>query len=308
MTKIVLIIVHYKGEVDTLECLDSVSQTIQNGNQLYIYIIDNSQTSELQNKTKRYSLPIKYIQSPQNLGFAQGVNIGIQEGQKIDVDYFLLLNSDTTVPTDFLTTLIKFANTHKEYSLISPKIYFSPGYEFHKEKYKKEERGKVIWYAGGMLDWQNMYASHRGVDEVDKEQYDKDTVTDFATGCCMLMRKEVVEKIGLFDKNYFAYFEDVDYSQKAKQAEFRIGFTPNSFLWHKNASSSGKPGSPIHVYLQTRNRFYFGQKYAPWKTKLHLLREALLLLFSSDIAQKQAALDFIRNHMGKGSLPMFDTN
>lgn len=211
------------------------------------------------------------------------------------------MNNDTIVSQDFLTSLIDFAKDKEDLGIVSPKIYFAPGFEYHKDRYKKADQGKVIWYAGGKIDWENIYASHIGVDEVDQGQYDKAKEIDFATGCCMLIKRDVLEKVGLFDKNYFVYFEDVDLSTRAKKAGFKVYYTPNTFLWHKNASSSGKPGSSLHVYYQTRNRLYFGLKYAHIKTKIHLIRDALFMTFGGNPAQKKACLDFFTNKMGKGS-------
>jgi len=159
----------------------------------------------------------------------------------------------------------------------------------------------VIWYAGGIIDWDNILAKHRGIDEVDRGQYEETSETPFATGCCMLIRKEVVEKIGLLDEKYFLYFEDVDYSLRAKKAGFKIVYFPKAHLWHKNAASSGKPGSATHVYYQTRNRLYFGFKYASLSTKKSLFFDSLKMIMKNNL-HKKACLDYYLGRMGKGDL------
>ena len=175
------------------------------------------------------------------------------------------------------------------------------GSEFHKDRYKKAEIGRVIWYAGGTIDWKNMIASHRGVDEVDKGQYEKLEKTDFASGCCVMIKREVLVKIGLFDEKYFLYYEDNDLCQRAKIAGYEIYYQPNAILWHKNAGSTGGSGSILQDYYITRNRLLFGFKFAALKTKLSLVKESLGLMLNGRQWQKKGALDFYLNCFGKGS-------
>ena len=72
------------------------------------------------------------------------------------------------------------------------------------------------------MDWKNVIGFHKGVDEIDKNQFNKIQETEIATGCCMLVKKEVFEKVGLFDEKYFLYYEDADFSQRVKQKCFKI--------------------------------------------------------------------------------------
>jgi len=117
----------------------------------------------------------------------------------------------------------------------------------------------------------------------------------------MLIKRETIKKIGFLDKKYFLYFEDVDYSIRAKKAGFKVVYFPGVFLWHRNAVSSGRPGSPIHVYYQTRNRLYFGFKYASIWTKKSLFWESLKMIAKGDIKRK-ACLDYYFMKMGKATI------
>lgn len=282
MKKIFIIIVNYHGEKDTQELLESLDNIQRNDYELKIIIVDNSPDGHKSDFCSDRAMPCHYKKNINNVGFAKANNQGIKYALENGADYVCLLNNDTTVSSDFLTELIKIAESDKHVGIISPKIYFFAGREFHKERYKPEEMGKVIWYAGGILDWDNIYGSHRGVDEIDKGQYDTTQETDFATGCCFFIKKEVVEKIGLLDEKYFAYLEDVDYCVRAKKAGYKIYYQPQAVIWHKNASSSGGPGSKLHFFLQERNRLIFGLKYATPNVRLHLLLKLLHFLFSNN--------------------------
>lgn len=280
MKKIGIVIVNYNGEKDTNELLDSLEKIKSNGFFVEIYIIDNGSTANI-NCSDR-PMVCHYQKNKNNLGFVVANNQGIKLALQNGADYVCLLNNDTTIHPDFLQKLIFSFEKDEKVGVACPKIYFYPGHEFHKDRYSESEKGKIIWYAGGLIDWKNIYCSHRGVDEVDKGQYDKETETDFATGCCMLIKKEVFEKIGFFAEEYFAYFEDVDFCIRAKKSGYEIKYVPQSAIWHKNASSSGGPGSKLHFFLQERNRIYFGIKYASLKVKKHLFIKAIKFLFSKN--------------------------
>ena len=117
----------------------------------------------------------------------------------------------------------------------------------------------------------------------------------------MLIKKEIFEKVGYFDEKYFLYYEDNDLCQRAKKLNFKIIYTPQAKLWHKNASSAGGSGSALQDYYITRNRLIFGMKYAPFRSKMSLLRESGRFLFNGRRWQRRGAMDFLTGNLGKGS-------
>lgn len=152
------------------------------------------------------------------------------------------------------------------------------------------------------MDWENVLASHRGVDEVDHGQYDMQMETDFLTGCCILFTREVLGKIGLFDERYFLYYEDNDISKRIKNGGFKVEYVPQSIIWHKNAGSTGGSGSQLQDYFITRNRMLFGITYASTRAKIALLKQGCMYLFIGRKNQKKGIIDFFRGKWGKGSL------
>jgi GT2 family glycosyltransferase len=299
MKRIFAVILHYKGRDLTYRCVLSLRGINKKDFSLEIVLVDNCSPQPV-DKFKEEFKDLVVLKNSQNLGFAEGNNVGIRYALKNGADWVLVLNNDTTIAPDLLIKLIKQGNLINQSGILGPKIYFAPGFEYHKNRYKQNQRGKVFWYAGGIIDWKNIYCFHRGVDEVDKGQYDKIEETDFISGCAMMVKKEVFEKIGLFDSRYFLYLEDVDFCQRAKKAGFKIIYVPQGKVWHYNASSSGV-GGPLHDYFITRNRLLFGIKYAPARTKIALLKESLKLLFNGRPWQKIGVRDFYLKKFGKGS-------
>lgn len=263
MTHVAIVIIHYNSDQETLACLDSLNKIENKNIHVSVRVLDNASKIPLQVDTSKYRLPVEILRSDSNLGFTSGNNFVMRQClQDESVDYILLLNNDTLVDRHFLTHLIECANNHPDAGVVTPKIYFAPGHEYHKESYGDEEKGKVIWFAGGQIDYANFDAFHRGVDEIDRQQFDQDAVTEFATGCCMLIRRSALTQVGMFDARYFLYLEDVDLCLRMRRAGYKIWYCPHAKIWHVNAGSSGGAGSPLHTYYQTRNRLFFFMRYA----------------------------------------------
>lgn len=299
--KLAIVLVNFNTTKDTIECLESLKAArIPKDMTIKVVVIDNgSSDSEVNLLEKKLNKDIIFIRST-NTGFAGGNNLGIKTALNHNPTHILLLNNDTEVPKDFFAAIKSSAINQSGVGLLSPKIYFAKGYEFHKDRYQKNDQGKVIWSAGGNVDWANVYGQNANVDEVDNGQFTKVEEISFATGACLLIKKEVVDKIGLIDERYFMYLEDLEYSIRAKKAGFKIVFDPSVYLWHKVAQSSGV-GSSLNDYFITRNRLLFGLSYANSRAKFALLREAMKFLLVGRQAQKVGVKDFFLGKFGKGS-------
>ncbi len=295
--KISVIVLNYKGTQDTIDCVNSVTaSSLEEGIDLEIIVVENGSNDGSKEKLRDLKA-IKLIESTVNLGYSGGNNLGINYALKTNADFILILNNDIFIDKHAISYLIKVT---READIISPKIYFAKGFEFHKSRYKKDELGKVIWYAGGQIDWNNIIGSHVGVDEVDNGQYNSKKGIDFATGACMLVSAKVFEKIGLFDEKYFLYLEDMDFCVRAKRAGFKIIYEPKAILWHKNAASAGGSGSKLQDYYITRNRLLFAFKFAKLKTKLAVLKQNFLN--SSNYIKRHALVDFVTYQFGKSKI------
>lgn len=300
MKKVAIVTINYNTDLDTKKFLKSVKQSKKENFHLDTIVVDNGSKNIL-TLTKEEKEGVTLIRSEINTGFAGGNNIGIEEAFKKDADYILLVNNDTVIDPDMIKHLLTVLESDKKIGVVTPKIYFAKGHEFHKDRYTEKELGKVFWYAGGSTDWANVKSVHRGVDEVDHGQYDKTEQITFATGCCMLFKREVLEKIGSFDERYFLYYEDADLNERVMRAGYNIYYVPSAVLVHVNAASSGGAGNPLQDYFITRNQMLFGMTYAPLRTKLALLRQSIRLLFTGRPNQKKAIRDYYLGRFGKGT-------
>jgi len=183
-----------------------------------------------------------------NRGFAGGNNVGIKEGLKKKADYILLLNNDTVVHPDFLKKVITVGEKNKEFGILGPVIY----------KHNSDQ----IHFAGGKLNWLYTKGIHNQK-IINQQPYE----IDYITGACLLIKREVVEKVGLMPEGYFLYLEDVDWCLQAQKVGYKCVLVPNSKIWHK-VSSTTNPESFSYIYYHFRNGLLLAKRHAPYFTKI----------------------------------------
>ncbi len=326
--KIAIIILNWNQTDLTLACLKSVFQSRTDGQiEIEAIVIDNGSTDDSKKRLKeiqekrnlfrqgrgeieilRSKFPnFKVIFNKENLGFAGGNNVGIRYALKNKADFIFILNNDTEIKDDCVLNLWQTFEEEEKIGITSPKIYYAPGLEFHKKRYQKKDLGRVIWYAGGKIDWDNVLGRHLGVDEVDQGQYEKKEENEFATGCAFMAKRAVFENVGLFDERFFLYLEDLDFSYRVVKAGFKLIFNPQAVVWHKNAGSSSA-GSALQTYYFTRNRLLFAQKHAPLKLKLLVYRQALEKLRQGNKIEKEAVRDFFKRRFGLKEVGKIERN
>lgn len=242
---VTIILLNYNGYEDTKECLHSLSELSYPN--FKVMIVDNCSTDGSFIKlNENYSDFATIIKSEKNLGFSGGNNLGIRYAFENSSEYVLLLNNDTVVEKDFLDCLIDEMLNSSNIGCAIPKIYY----------YKK----KIIWSAGGYIS----KTKGTGITYskmIDKGENEKSTTVSFGSGCCMLVRADVLKKIGEMDENYFLYVEDADLCKSITEAGYDILYVPNSRIYHKVNSSSKKENKLIPIYYNTRNRLYFSRKW-----------------------------------------------
>jgi GT2 family glycosyltransferase len=279
MNKVAVIILNFKVKDSLVSCLESVFESTHQA--LQVIVVDNNSQDGIEQAIQRFK-DVEFVQSGDNLGYTGGNNKGIEVALRGDADFIFILNPDTELTAGTISKLLDGITRYKA-GIVGPKIYFSGS--------------KKIWYAGGQLDLANVLGSHRGVDEVDRGQYDTPQETDYITGAAFFAKRELFEKIGLFDDRFFLYYEDSDLSFRAKRAGYKLMYIPQAIVYHENAKSTGL-GSPLQDYYITRNRMLFAKKFLPFRTQFALLREALRNIQYP--VRRKAFIDFLLGRFGKG--------
>jgi GT2 family glycosyltransferase len=246
---VAIILINWNNESDTAECLESC-QALDYPD-CSIIVVDNGSGDGSGRRLRERFPGVEVIETGCNLGFAGGNNVGIRHALENRAGLVWLLNNDTVVDPGALTALIDVAERDRTVGMVGSKISY---YEAHDK----------LWYAGGNLDDRTPYqCSHRGLNEEDRGQYDDTGETGFVTGCSLLVRREVIEQIGLLDEKLFLYFEDTDWGARARRSGWKLMYAPLSIVLHKASASLGGMESPLMRYYLARNILYFIRKNYP---------------------------------------------
>ena len=232
MNRVAIIILNWNGANDTLDCLDSLQK--QSYKDFQIVVVDNGSTDNsykiLSGYQSKHSKNVELIHNPKNFGFAGGVNTGIEWALNGDYEYVALFNNDATADKDWLQNLV-VAVKHKN-------IGISTGLLLHQD-------GKTIDSTG---DWYSTWGLPFPRNRNDKTSDAPAAEMVFsASGGASLYKTEVLRDIGLFDEDFFAYYEDTDVSFRAQLAGWKIAYTPDAIAYHKQGETSKKmPGFTVY--------------------------------------------------------------
>ncbi len=241
-------ILNYNGKIDTEECLNSIKKL--NYNNFKTVVLDNGSTDDSVSYLKEKFPGIELIENNKNLGFAEGNNVGIKYALMQGAEYVLILNNDTIVSTSFLKNLIDVATKDKTIGIIGPKILY----------YDKRDR---IWFAGGKIYLWLGNSWHIGNRRKDSDRFNKIIEEDYQTGCALLIKKETINRIGMFDSQYTAYFEDVDLCRRVKEHKYKVVCVQYAKIWHKISRATGGTLSAQKAYLKTKSGVKFFRRYSP---------------------------------------------
>jgi GT2 family glycosyltransferase len=246
---VVIIVLNWNGRKVVLRCLQSL-KTLTYPN-CDILVVDNGSEDGSAEAISMDFPEVQVVALPENRGYAEGNNAGLEVALKKRPDWILFLNNDTEVAPDLIDALISGTQRTPGSSLFGPKIYYSDGIQ--------------IWYAGGEINFFLGRIRHRGIRQIDSGQFDEAGPTDFISGCCLLIQADLAQRLGGFDARYPMYMEDVDLCYRARQIGMPAYYLPEGKVWHHVSSSLGGELSIRKVWLKWYSSMRFLCKYAkPW--------------------------------------------
>ena len=274
--KVTIVVLNWNAFEDTYHCILSLKKiTYKN---FSIILVDNDSTDGSYEKLKNEFVDIEVLQSGRDGGYAYGTNFGAKVALKKDADYVVYLNNDTEVEPDFLDRIMDVFNNYENVGIVSSKILY-----MHDKK--------TLYCAGGkfrkfMCAGRNKFQGKDAADHANEI-----TEIDFAEGCCMSIKREVFEKIGFMNEDYFMYFDDIDYSVRAIKY-FKLYYTPYSKLYHKTgAGLTWTDFTAFYYYYFTRNRINFYKNFYSWywyvyvilySVSISILKSIVILISSKD--------------------------
>lgn len=233
--KVSIVVLNYNGRKHTVDCLDSLVKISYKDKEIILY--NNGSVDDTGIVVKKRFPEVKLIERVDNIGFCRGSNDALQYCRG---KYILFLNNDTIVTKDFLTPLVTQMEKNSKIGVVQPKILFY--------RSNKLQSGCAFFTNSGLL-------YYFGYDKNPTDpKYNVPLQLYSANGACMLVRKEVINKIKLFDEDYFSYVEETDFCHRALLSGYQIWYEPKAVIYHLGSMDNSKYKQSILLYNAFRNR------------------------------------------------------
>ena len=245
---VLIVLLNWNSFEETRTAFDSVLRMDYPNSR--ILIVDNgSQDGSPEELRKLVGERVELLESPVNTGYTGGCNLGLERALGMDADYVWLLNNDAVVEPETLSSLVALAEADERIGLVTPRIGSLD-----------EDR---ITFAGGIISPKEALYNETHDPSVAVEWAEHYPHAGLVIGTAMLVRAELVRRIGLLDPSFFAYFEDIDYSARSAAAGFRNVVDPNTVVRHLEKNRNTRPLEirPHYWYYMARNESRFWRKH-----------------------------------------------
>ncbi|MFA7707432.1 MAG: glycosyltransferase family 2 protein [Candidatus Pacearchaeota archaeon] len=249
---------NWNGKKVTIECIESLERLNYPKERMEIVISDNGSSDESIevikkkfNKIKNqgwYSL--KLIENKENLGPAKAYNLGIKNSNP-NYDYIWKLDNDVELDKNALIELVKVAESNEKIGFVGSKVY-----------YFNYGNNDLLWHTGGYINYWFGYTTHYGKDIYDKGQYESLKIPNYLVGCSYLVKKKIIQEIGLIDERYFIYGDDTEWCLRNNSKGFLNVYAPKSKVWHKIKPKTNKMKNSFASFHLGKNLVLIERGYA----------------------------------------------
>jgi len=255
-----VIIITWNGREDTLACLETVYK--QNYGSLDVIVVDNGSSDATCEEVSQHFPEVQLVRLLENVGAVRGYNVGFRKALEADYPYLFLLNNDTLLAPDCIAELVIEAESAPDIGLVMPKIYYAG-------------EPQRIWSVGTRANPLNLEIVQLGQNEIDEGQWKNSLDIDDAPFCAVLMKRRMMDEVGLPDEIFYFYYEDMDYCLRARRHGYRLRLAPAAIMWHKVSSSSGGSDTPRERYWMARSSVLYFRKHAHfWQVPIVLFWRA----------------------------------
>jgi GT2 family glycosyltransferase len=260
---VAVVVLAHNGRKDTMDCFASLERCDRRSATLIL--VDNaSRDGTVEAVSERYP-SVHILKQDDNLGFAEGNNVGIRHALELGADYVFLLNNDATVAADSLDRCVAAAEQLPDAGATCPLVYFA-------------EPPTLVWYAGATFDPRRAHSGRMlGYRETDRGQFAATAETDRVAGAAVLFPRRALELVGMLDPALFFLYEDVDWSLRARALGLRLYVVPEAKAWHRVSATAGREHSALIAYYDTRNHLAVCRRHAPMRGVSAVIRELGIL-------------------------------
>ncbi len=245
--RVAAVVANWNGGDENLACVASLfAQGLPPGD---IVFVDNGSTDGSREAVEKRFPGLTILRNPTNLGFGEASNQGAELALARGAEAVFFVNNDVELPEGALEKLAEALAADRSLGVVGPRVL-----------YKREP--ERVWCAGGMLTWRENLSTLLGHREADAPVYRERRPVDYIPGCALLIRREALEKIGLFDAQFFAYMEDVDLCIRAREAGFGVQLVGDVAAYHSTSIATGGGYNPRRKYMMGVNSIWFLRRHA----------------------------------------------
>lgn len=257
--KVSIIIVHYQRFAETLRCIKSIYENKDRFLFEVILVDNNNLAKEKVNLLNKDFSALKYIKSPKNLGYGAGNNLGAKHARG---EYLFILNPDTKVLTYAVDNLVSFLEEKKEVGIVAPNLLDSKGKLFSLQGTRMLTPLSAIFSLSliNKIFPNNPISRSYWMKEVSKKNLRE---VDVIPGSAFLIRRDIFEKVGGFDENFFLYFEEADFCKRIKNLGYKIFMIPDAKVVHYWKPAEGK--RQLKKIFEKSRFYYFKKHYGFFK-------------------------------------------
>lgn len=268
--RVYVVVLNWNKYDDTKRCLESLRKVSYPN--LKTIVVDNGSADGSGRRLQSEFPGLQFVFNDKNLGFSRGCNVGIRIAlEDGECAYVLLLNNDAVISPDALERPIELAESDSRVGMVGGKIFHSPD-------------SKVLAYAGGQVSRWRGQIIPRGMSEIDQGKYDEPCEVGFIIGALMLIKRNVLEKIGLLPEEYFFGIEDLDYSLTVQRRGYKLYYVPEFVAYHLGDGSHWN-WDPKYIYNSYRGKLILLQKHLP--TGLFPIWKLLLTIYARFVARRR---------------------
>lgn len=258
--RVCITVLGYNNIHDTIECLESIAKL--EGNQYPVVFVDNGSEDKSSECVGKIFPDLKIIRLPSNLGFSAGTNRGLEWVCKQGYEFCLILNNDVILDKAMVNEMLSVADYHKDCAMVMPRIMHFP------LKVKNRNSRRNIWSDGGY--YRKFPPSIKLKDNRRNINFNDARSIEFAPGCALLIRCEALDKVGLFDENFFLFFEDWDFSIRVRKADFSIWCAPQAILHHKVSRSTMKNPNLYWKHMGASMSMFISKHFNPQQARTNM--------------------------------------
>jgi len=288
-----VVVLNYRNYGDTIECVHALQRTGYPN--LKILLIDNGSDNESERVLRAEFPDLEFVQTGRNLGYSGGNNVGLRRALEDEAEFAVILNNDTLVHEDFLEPLVEHARNDPSAGVLGSLVLNTDGTVDRMCARRRPPLGEILWNHGpgrwfGLHGGWQRASYYDGIDALDRPRE-----VDVVSGACLMLRTEMLRRIGVLDDRTFLFWEEFILAEKLRQSDFRTVLVPASRVVHKGGGSMKTVRIRAALYFMQSLNLYLAEYRGVGRLKRYFVMIGPALFFIPGILKTISGVRRLRS-------------